>query len=165
MRSRWRSCGTRLLALLVGVCCLGSAERSATPLAPHARVDLRIPVTLFEDAGVARRAPVEFGLPLPLSAQVLDVRSLEIEGPTGAAVPVQATVLSRWDAPPGDGAAPIRWALLRTRADLPAGGTTVIQVRHGEKNGPASGHATPGSPLARLEGGSISVDTGRFRAV
>src|SRR5439155_17113737 len=119
------SCGTRFA---LG----GAAVALLAASAPAPRSDLRIPIAVFEDAGIARSAePIVVGIPLPAEAGVLDPAALRLEDATGRTLPAQFWVLARWDAAPGDATAPVRWALLRAVANLPAGGPAALTVRGG----------------------------------
>lgn len=117
---------------------------------------LRVPITVHEDAGIARmQEPVTVGVPLPRSENATNAAALVLRDETGAPVPVQARVLSRWGGPVSDAAAPIRFVLLDFRASVAGNATRTLFLSHA----PAS-RSAPGVALARREGGAIVVDTG-----
>ncbi len=87
---------------------------------PLWRWPLRLRCT--EPAGVLRRAePVTAGIPLPRGL-LLDPALVILREERGAALPVQATALSRWDDES------VRWLLLDFAAEVPAGGAATYTL-------------------------------------
>jgi len=119
-----------------------------------------IPFTVREDGDVARRGePLSVGLPVPLRAGWDDVSALAVTDSRGRPVPAQLSVLSRWDAPPSEETAPLRWLLVEMLVSIGAGEEARYRVV-------ASAAPRP-DPALRVEQDdeAITVDTGaaRFR--
>lgn len=133
-----------------------SQGRAKTQVLAAPARSLRVPITVYEDAGVGRtRDAVRTGVPLPRSADVRDVRSLRLEDETGAGVPVQVRALSRWGAPVTETSAPLRWVLADFHATVPGNGSRNFVLhtsRDPRKSDPPA--------LAREEGGVIRAGSG-----
>ena len=72
--------------------------------------------------GRVKRNPFA-GVPLP-KGLVKDVKDLSLKTADGKAVPASFSLLNKW---PDDGS--VRWALLDTQLDVPAGGSVTITLR------------------------------------
>src|ERR1039458_6341091 len=73
--------------------------------------ELRIPLKVAEEAGIARRAdPVTSGVPLPEAAAIVGAGELALVDGENHAVAAQFTVMSRWNGPVG-GNKPLRRGL------------------------------------------------------
>lgn len=124
--------GTRR-ALLPCICAatalllLGGASAPG-PCAPTGQPALDLAVTLRETAGITRRGElVTFGVPVARETGLTSAASVSVAG-IGGALPAQVRATSRWGAGPDDPSAPIRWLLVRTLVDLPAGASTPLRV-------------------------------------
>jgi hypothetical protein len=138
--------------LLAG--CGWARAQAARPAPAGAR---RLTLTVKEPAGVARAHwPVTAGVPFP-QGRVREVAALRLtsDTPGGGAMPLQASVLSRWP----DGS--VRWALLDWRADLRAGQERRFHVDTGA---PSPAAETRGADHAgvtvRDAGDRFEVDSG-----
>ena len=108
-------------------------------------------LTATDTAKVARTAePVTNGVPLP-KGLVKDVKELSLTA-DGKAVPASFSVLNKW---PDDGS--VRWALLDTQLDVPAGGSVTLSL--------VKGAAAPvAKPVAVTDAAdTITVDTGAVK--
>ena len=124
---------------------------SATPAVAHAGSFPPVPVTVSAPDGVARsKWPLSFGFPLPRGA-TREPLAIGIRGPGGAALPVQARVLARWD----DGS--VRWELLDTQVTLAAHQRLSLRVLPGKSGVVAR-------PIRLSEGGDrFDIDTHAVR--
>jgi hypothetical protein len=163
----------RLSALALALAC-GAAPPAAQPTAiepsppPEPRpaagesAAVRIPLTVRETAGVARRGEVlRSGIPLPRSLAVRDPVQLAVIDPAGKPVPAELQVLARWGGGRDDNAAstqgPIEWLLVSFPATVGAGKSAVYHL----VNGGAAAHPPPPAPLKLTrEGDRFTVDTG-----
>ncbi len=117
----------------------------------------RIPLTVRETAGVARRGEVvRSGIPLPRSLGVRDASSLSVLDPSGHPVPADFQPLARWGGGRDDAAKPIQWLLVSFPATVEAGKSAVYELATG--GGPAPPPAAP-VRLTR-QGNRFTVDTG-----
>ncbi|KIH75488.1 hypothetical protein SAMN05660860_03243 [Geoalkalibacter ferrihydriticus] len=103
--------------------------------------------------------PVTTGVPLPLSADIVDTRSLVLTDVRGQAVPAQFTVLARWNGPLADETLPIRWVLVDFQADVSASGTSEYELSKTEHAG--GGFESPVEIIERAD--RFLVDTGAAR--
>jgi hypothetical protein len=122
---------------------------------------LDVPLVLREDAGLARRGePATCGVPIPRAANVRDAASLRLIAPDGRTVlPAQFRVMTRWNAPPSDAAAPIAWAIAQFDATLAASARAEYRVRAAAPDAPP---APPASASISIDekGDALVVDTG-----
>jgi hypothetical protein len=112
------------------------------------------PVTIREQAGIARRAePTQVSLPFAVGA-LKDETAVAITDAGGNRVPAQFDVLARWT----DGS--IRWLLARFLVVLAPHGTVTLNVQQAASSPPVQ------SPnLARQGPRNVVVETGMIRAV
>lgn len=142
---------------------LGTVPTVATNLRAGTRTPVALPLTVHEDAGIARRAEVvSAGVPFARENGIRDPASLSLRDAQGEPVPVQWEVLARWDAPRDDAAAAVRWATARFPANVRAKGRAMYQLSLSSSSSSSSDSARP--PLAGESGGAVRVDAGSFDA-
>jgi hypothetical protein len=153
----------RIVAFL-GCICLACSALAGTPARQDYRVKevdaarfesgkLRLPLTVHERSGVARKgAVVTSGVPFP-PGFLADVKKLGVVDEDGNAVPSQALVMMRWWKPAYDGS--VQWALVSFLCDVAAKGTATYYL---VDDGTAKGPETPLTLQQNPE--TLVVDTG-----
>ncbi|MBM3474089.1 MAG: hypothetical protein FJX75_12540 [Armatimonadetes bacterium] len=115
-----------------------------------------VPVSLLEDAGVARPAsPISFGFPCP-EGGVFDLTQLRVLGAEGREIPAQFTATAFWP----DGS--LKWVLVDFAADLKPGEDRSCTIELGSSVKRA---ASPTPLKVSDEAGQVTVVTGPLRAV
>ncbi len=117
---------------------------------------LDVPLTVRETTGAARMSePVTSGVPIPRSANLLDLARLRLLDATARPVAAQFTPLARWGGAPSDATKPVRWLLLDFQASVPANGAAQYRLVD-------SGGAAPAVPALSVteSADAIVVDTG-----
>ncbi len=105
-----------------------------------------------EAAGAWHRVPLTAGVPLPRGA-VNDLIGWTLRGPDTRDLPLQLAATERWP----DGS--LRWMLLDTQVDLPAGSTTTpLTLVYGSREDDVSAPAE--KLVIQEQGRTVSVDTG-----
>jgi hypothetical protein len=126
-----------------------------------------VPILVREVHGVPRIAePVTFGMPIPESAKLKDVKSLYVRSPNDEIVPSQIRVLQRWRAAPDAKKAPIRWILVDFQADVEAHGVATYRLQLAKKGKKPKGVklAKPRFDVA-LSASRLAVETGVARFI
>ena len=100
-------------------------------------VELDVPLTVWDVAGVERRAePCSTGVPMPCGLLV-EPQGIAVHDAGGRAVPAQFRVLERWrDQGIGKGDGSVKWLLATFLADVPARGEAVYRLKAGENPAP-----------------------------
>ncbi len=113
-------------------------------------------VTVQERAGLARASePAVFGVPIPRDWNLADPRTLRLRTAAGVDLPLQADVLARWAAAPGNPAAPAKWVLLSFLDTCAAGESQGLVLDRG------NGMAPPMSIIVNTSAvGRIEINTG-----
>ncbi len=128
---------------------------------PSHALSLDVPLRVRPSAAAALASPALTTAPLPLP-RALGLRSLNalvVRDASGAVLPAQLEVLSRWGAGPGDCAAPIRHALVHVRAVPPPAASLEWRVQLDA----SAAATTPSIKLERGADGGFVVDTGAAR--
>jgi hypothetical protein len=130
---------------------------------PCPRSDARFaqPFALVEDEGV-QRAPGVFGMPVPFArgAGQRSLAGFHLRSREGERLPFQYEVLSRWGDGPGACDAPIRWAYVWSRAEVPPSGRAYLVLAH-EPSEPVPTTAAGVAVESRTE--DLRIDTGPAR--
>ncbi len=123
------------------------------PGADFAPGKLKLPLTVHERSGVARRgAVVTSGVPF-VPGFLPDASRLAVIDKDGRPVVCQAAPMIRWHKPAWDDS--VQWALVSFAADVPANGTATYYLTDDGKS------AAPASPLkVSRSKGAITIDTG-----
>lgn len=115
----------------------------------------RVSVELLEEGGVARTAPIRFGLPVP-EKTLYHLDNLRVRSPEGKPVPAQFAATGFWPD------RSIAWVLVQFDAPLAAGERALYRVEYGRQVKPDRF----ASPLRYEENAdAITVSTGRLKAV
>jgi hypothetical protein len=121
-----RSLSLLLLALFLITTAALTAPSSA------AQSNLGAPLVVVNNAAVARTGdPVASGIAVPQWAGLYDATALRLLDSSGASVPVQFKVLSRWHGLRDDGQKPIKWLLVEFCANVPASSTQTYYLSAG----------------------------------
>lgn len=160
MHRRW----IPLIALLLAL--LSLAASPLPPAAPQAAPQTWPPplpdtltLTVRESAGVARtNEVVRSGVPLPRALAISDPATLALVDSRGQPLPVEFTVLARWNAARSDSRAPIQWLLVTFPATVGANQQASYRL---VTDGSAGTPPAPATPLTLdRQGNQVTVDTG-----
>ena len=121
---------------------------------PGQKETRRIPLRLKEEAGVARKAWIRTGLPLPRGA-VFHTRHIRITDAQGKEVPAQTAVTGSWP----DGS--LKWVLVQFFAPMKARGEAEYFAEFGSK----VAAAVPKGLSWHEDAEKFTVDTGKITAV
>ena len=128
-------------------------------LAAAAPAQINIPLLVEEHNNLARTGEIlSSGVPFALGTlHDVDLANLRVEDASGAAVPAQFHVLSRWWSPRYDNS--IRWLLVTFPATAGANVTTTYTLKTGS-------NVAPANPVSVTTTADLTtVDTGAIKAV
>ena len=133
-------------------CEKASFDRPQTAKAPAC--GFSVPVEVLEEDGIARRAAVRFGFPLPEKA-FYDVKHIAVSDAQGRAVPAAVYAVGYW---PDKS---VKWAFITFETDLKANEKAVFSVRGGKDVRPE-----PAKPLTvTADGKKQKIQAGKLAAV
>ena len=149
---------TLFAAFVLTIACRTAAARQDPP-----SLDQGLSIHVKETHGVVRnRDPVTFAFPLKQSDQIRKARKLVVEGPDGKVVPAQFKVQQRWNAPPDDTSAPIRWLLVDLQASVDADSEAIYTLRRKRRG---DGDGKPPKLKVKERNGKIKVHTGTAKFI
>lgn len=133
------------------------------PVVSAGVLDVGTPIKVQDELGLARSNElVRVSFPIAESENVKSTDSLLVLDSTGAQVPVQWRVLTRWKGVPADTAKPIRFALAEFPVDLAAGQAKQFGVRL--RTASDAPMPAPAKPVTMTtQGDIITVSTGVAR--
>jgi len=147
-----------LLIIVLSLADLRPAEAadSFTPLS--------VKLNVVEPSGLARiQEPVTTGIPLPKSANVLDLNTFRIVAADGiSTVPAQFQAMARWDGLVSDTTKPLKWVLIDFQADVAANAIATYYLKIGGTGTASTGIVvTTATDLITIATGSATFTINR----
>ena len=116
--------------------------------------DFSVPVEILEEDGIARRAAVRFGFPLPAKS-FWDAKNIAVTDPQGKAVPAAVYATGYW---PDKS---VKWIFIEFETNLKGREKAVFFVKGGKNVSPAPGKVLSVSP----DGKKYCISTGKLAAI